>query len=143
MFYYTNLSGQNEMYHALFDMEDFHGLHPVKIGENYYLSFDTDLQSAEAESNIAFLKEWVQMRERTILSTDNIEGISKEIRAVYDMWRIRYPKDGRENVQKRIQELNKIQKMEKEIQQLRKEMMEEDEQIDIGTENSEIEEMIL
>ena len=101
------------------------------------------MQSAEAESNIAFLKEWVQMRERTILSTDNIEGISKEIRAVYDMWRIRYPKDGRENVQKRIQELNKIQKMEKEIQQLRKEMMEEDEQIDIGTENSEIEEMIL
>ena len=35
VFYYTNLSGQNEMYHALFDMEDFHGLHPVKIGENY------------------------------------------------------------------------------------------------------------
>ena len=27
------------MYHALFDMEDFHGLHPVKREDGYYLEF--------------------------------------------------------------------------------------------------------
>lgn len=31
-----------EMFYALFDMEDFHGLHPVKKEDGYYLKFDSD-----------------------------------------------------------------------------------------------------
>ena len=31
--------GSYMMYHALFDMEDFHGLHPVKREDGYYLEF--------------------------------------------------------------------------------------------------------
>ena len=31
------------MYHALFDIEDFHGLHPVQIDGRYYLDTVIDV----------------------------------------------------------------------------------------------------
>ena len=47
-------------YHALFDIEDFHGLHPVQIGGRYYLEFGgptlIDKHEVTSRSFHSFLK---------------------------------------------------------------------------------------
>lgn len=43
------------MFYALFDMEDFHGLRPVKKEDGYYLKFDSDSIIND------FLEEWYKM----------------------------------------------------------------------------------
>ena len=37
--YDADMLSYNRMYHALFDLEDFHSLHPVKKNDGYYLEF--------------------------------------------------------------------------------------------------------
>ena len=67
----------NRMYHALFDMEDFHGLHPVKKEDGYYLEFsghtalDQDIHRRDFDS---FLEKWYEMYQKYLpTSTDTKE----------------------------------------------------------------------
>ena len=39
---HADMLSYQEMFYALFDMEDFHGLHPVKKEDGYYLRFGSD-----------------------------------------------------------------------------------------------------
>ena len=39
VFYDADFSSYYALYHILFDLEDFHGLHPVKIDGKFYLEF--------------------------------------------------------------------------------------------------------
>lgn len=39
---HADMLSYQEMFYALFDMEDFHGLRPVKKEDGYYLKFDSD-----------------------------------------------------------------------------------------------------
>ncbi len=52
----------NRMFHALFDMEDFHGLHPVKKPDGYYLEFSgsttLDGQTIAKKEFEGFLIDW-------------------------------------------------------------------------------------
>ena len=49
---HADMLSYQEMFYALFDMEDFHGLHPVKKEDGYYLRFGNDSIIND------FLEEW-------------------------------------------------------------------------------------
>ncbi len=65
--------------YALFDMEDFHGLHPVKIDSRYYLDFSgpKDLPTNLGNCVVSpldyqgFLKSWYEMREKYGIGKSN------------------------------------------------------------------------
>ena len=52
---HADMLSYQEMFYALFDMEDFHGLRPVKKEDGYYLKFDSDSIIND------FLEEWYKM----------------------------------------------------------------------------------
>lgn len=55
---HADMLSYQEMFYALFDMEDFHGLHPVKKEDGYYLRFDSDSIIND------FLEEWYKMYQK-------------------------------------------------------------------------------
>ena len=52
---HADMLSYQEMFYALFDMEDFHGLRPVKKEDGYYLKFDSDSIIND------FLEKWYKM----------------------------------------------------------------------------------
>ncbi len=90
----ADLCVTHTMYHALFDIEDFHGLHPIKIGQNYYLEFGGktvlghEVFKYEFDS---FLSLWHEMYEKyKPLPSDTPEEIKKKYEE-YTIWRYEYP----------------------------------------------------
>ena len=55
---HADMLSYQEMFYALFDMEDFHGLHPVKKEDGYYLRFGSDSIIND------FLEEWYKMYQK-------------------------------------------------------------------------------
>ena len=55
---HADMLSYQEMFYAIFDMEDFHGLHPVKKEDGYYLRFDSDSIIND------FLEEWYKMYQK-------------------------------------------------------------------------------
>ena len=55
---HADMLSYQEMFYALFDMEDFHGLHPVKKEDGYYLRFGSDSIVND------FLEEWYKMYQK-------------------------------------------------------------------------------
>lgn len=92
--YDADLTLSEQMYHILFDLEDLHGLHPVKAPIGYQLAFGgatirkRELKKYEYDS---FLEEWYEMRQKCLPedtdSPETIEEKSKE----YALWRGEYP----------------------------------------------------
>lgn len=68
--------------HALFDMEDFYGLHSVKAGKQYFLSFDIDGSGGRDVfikfDHAAFLKEWHEKRQALMPRSDDPDEEKKE-----------------------------------------------------------------
>lgn len=55
---HADMLSYQEMFYALFDMEDFHGLRPVKKEDGYYLKFDSDSIIND------FLEKWYKMYQK-------------------------------------------------------------------------------
>ena len=55
---HADMLSYQEMFYALFDMEDFHELHPVKKEDGYYLRFGSDSIIND------FLEEWYKMYQK-------------------------------------------------------------------------------
>ena len=82
------------MYHALFDMEDFHGLHPIKRGDEYFLRFgnpiDTEHESMEWTDYSEFLEAWYKTRQKYMPSDDDSEKDKEAKSKAYTLWRAKY-----------------------------------------------------
>ena len=126
----ADLLPKNTMYHALFDIEDFHGLHPVKIDGRYYLEFSgqdmfgsRQLTPSEYDG---FLKSWVAKREEYLssLTYDTLEDeeIKREKRKQYDLWRFEYPRNVAKETTQRLRLRAKKEKLEKELQAVMEEL---------------------
>ena len=66
-FFNADIFSISTMYHVLFDMEDFFGLHPVKIGENYYLEFSGETvlhQYISKQVFQDFFSDWYEERKK-------------------------------------------------------------------------------
>ncbi len=83
--------------HALFDIEDFYGLRPVKIGSKYYLDMEGALgwdYCIDNEWNPEmFLKEWYENRDKFGSLPDRKKG-----RELYNRWRAEYSHEGNKAV---------------------------------------------
>ena len=110
----ADLLPNNAMYHALFDIEDFHGLHPVQIDGRYYLEFSGHVMIGDRElspfENDEFLKKWAAKREECFPSSEDDapeedEETKREKRKQYDLWRYGYPLNKAEETSERIRML--------------------------------------
>ena len=126
----ADLLPKNTMYHALFDIEDFHGLHPVKIDGRYYLEFSgQDMfgsrQFTPSEYD-GFLKSWVAKREEYLssLTDDTLEDeeIKRERRKQYDLWRYGYPINEATEHSERIRMLQKRDQLTKELEEINRKL---------------------
>ena len=118
------------MYHALFDIEDFHGLHPVKIDGRYYLEFSGEdmfgnRQLTPSEYD-GFLKSWAAKREEYLssLTDDTLEDeeIKSERRKQYDLWRYGYPMNEAAEHSERIRMLQKRDQLTKELEEINRKL---------------------
>lgn len=120
----------NRMYHGLFDMEDFHGLHPVKKADGYYLEFSGHTildQDIHKQDFYDFLKEWhEQYQKYAPLSTDSKEEKEQKA-AAYALWRYEYPQNVAKETTKRLQNSMKMHRLQAEMDALNAEMQSENE----------------
>lgn len=86
----ADLSVANTARHALFDIEDFHGLRPVKVQGKYYLEFSGTTilnQKVQPYQELGFLKSWLENLEKYTPNEDDSEEVKKQKRKEYDLWR--------------------------------------------------------
>lgn len=89
----ADLSDSGRMHHALFDIEDFHGLHPVEIDGKIYLEFgDTSFTGdrVDADANLTFLRNWYNMYKKYWPEAGDAEDVIHEKMDEYTKWRYMY-----------------------------------------------------
>ena len=127
----ADLLPNNAMYHALFDIEDFHGLHPVQIDGRYYLEFSGHVMIGDRElspfENDEFLKKWAAKREECFPSSEDDapeedEETKREKRKQYDLWRYGYPLNNAEEASERIRMLQKRDQLKKELEEINRKL---------------------
>ena len=127
----ADLLPNNAMYHALFDIEDFHGLHPVQVDGRYYLEFSGYVMIGDREltpfENDEFLKKWAAKREECFPSSEDDapeedEETKREKRKQYDLWRYGYPLNNAEEASERIRMLQKRDQLKKELEEINKKL---------------------
>ena len=112
--------------HALFDIEDFHGLHPVEIGGKYYLEFSgptlLNPHGIYEHEQDNFLRVWLKERKKWLPERRDTEEEKKEKQKQYDLWRYEYPRNVARETSDRIRLRAKKEKLEKELQAIREEL---------------------
>ena len=120
----------NRMYHALFDIEDFHGLHPVKKSDGYYLEFsghtalDQDIHRYDFET---FLKEWYAQYQKHLPVSSDTKEMKEKKETEYTLWRYEYPNNAAKETTKKLQNSMKMHRLQAEMDALNAEMQSENE----------------
>lgn len=109
--------------HALFDIEDFHGLRPIKVQGKYYLEFSGTTimnQKIEPNSESDFLKVWLEKLEEYMSTDNDSEEVKKQKKMEYDLWRYEYPLNEGKNFLAKIKLHQEKEKLEKKLQDINK-----------------------
>lgn len=120
----------NRMYHALFDMEDFHGLHPVKKDDGYYLEFsghttlDQDIQRHDFDN---FLEKWYEMRQKYLPTSGDTKEERQKKATEYALWRYEYQQNIAAETSKEMRNRIKMNRLQAEMDALNAEMQSESE----------------
>lgn len=143
----ADLLNKNRMYHALFDIEDFHGLHPVKIGEAYYLEFSgkTVLSSngVSRYDSYAFLKKWYEKRQKYMPSNGDTNEEREKKTAEYAFWRGGYPHNEATETSDRLKDQMRMDLLQAEMDALNAKMKSADEMLRIETALDEVKSTVL
>ncbi|MCF0134075.1 MAG: helix-turn-helix transcriptional regulator [Blautia sp.] len=126
----ADLLPYNRMYHALFDMEDFHGLHPVKKDDGIYLEFSghTTLgQDINRHDFYDFLQQWYDMYQKYLPTSADTKEEKEHKAKEYALWRYEYPQNAAAETTKRIQNHMKMNSLQAQIDALNAEMQTESE----------------
>lgn len=121
----ADLLSYNHMYHALFDMEDFHGLHPVKINGRFYLEFSgptiigNEVQSTDF---IDFLSNWSEMYQKYHSNSPETEGSHNLKANEYNLWRFEYPHNIATDTAREMKNLMKMNRLQAQMDELNAEM---------------------
>ncbi len=133
----ADLLSKDRMCHALFDIEDFHGLHPVKIGDRYYLEFSGPTWlHPEGYTRLAyygFLERWYQMRQKYTPNDTDSEDEKREKAAEYTLWRAEYPDNVAKEDTEQLQDMMKMDRLQAEMDALNAKMQSEKELARIDT----------
>lgn len=115
--YETDVVPVEQMYHILFDLEDFHGLIPVMIDGKIYLTFEEDRKEYK-EKIKPFLEKWYDTREITNEELAKAsEERSREISNEYTLFRGAYPLENK-NTFEHYRDIKKMEELQKEMDEL-------------------------
>lgn len=111
----------NRMYHALFDIEDFYGLHPVKKPDGYYLEFGGMTATGQNFSKYdfeQFLEKWSEMRQRYMpSSTESFENKKAKAKE-YALWRAEFPHNTAREVSDKMRDIMRKNRLQAEMDAL-------------------------
>jgi len=121
----------NRMYHALFEIEDFHGLHPVKKPDGYYLEFSgptlLNTKGVLRFDYYQFLAEWYGMRQKCQpASTDTPEESAAKSKE-YTLWRGEYPQNIAREQAEKMSDRMKMHRLQAEMDVLNAKMKNDEE----------------
>ncbi|MCR5024752.1 MAG: helix-turn-helix domain-containing protein, partial [Lachnospiraceae bacterium] len=111
----------NRMYHALFDMEDFHGLHPVKRGDSYYLEFSGSTVLGQNITRVDFrdfLEKWYEMRQKYQPNGSDTPEEKAAKEKAYAIWRGEYPHNVAQETTQRMLDAMKERRLQAELDEL-------------------------
>ncbi|MBR0380941.1 MAG: helix-turn-helix transcriptional regulator [Eubacterium sp.] len=124
--YDADLLVKDRACHALFDLEDFHGLHLVKVNGRFYLEFSGPILLQENGvyelENEHFLRKWSEEREKWLPERRDTEEETREKRKRYDLWRYEYPRNVAQETKERLRLKQKKARLEKELKAVREEL---------------------
>lgn len=112
---------ENTAKHALFDIEDFHGLRPVEIDGKYYLEFSGTTifnQTVQPYKNQDFLKTWLEKLEKYTPKENDSEEVKKQKRKEYDLWRYEYPLNEAKEFSAKIRLHQEKERLEKQLRDI-------------------------
>ena len=111
----------NRMYHALFDMEDFHGLHPVKKEDGYYLEFSGPTVLDQNITKIDFrnfLEKWYEMRQKYQPNSSDTPEEKAAKAKEYATWRGEYPHNVARETSERMRDAMREHRLQAELDEL-------------------------
>lgn len=127
----ADLVPYNRMYQALFDMEDFHGLHPVKKDSGYYLEFSGPTKLSPygvmREDYRSFLEKWYEMRQKYMPNDGDSTEDRKSKAITYDLWRGEYPQNVARETSERMSDMMRMHRLQAEMDELNAKMKSKDE----------------
>ena len=138
----ADLSDFDRMCHALFDLEDFHSLSPVKKEDGYYLEFNLMNEQGFPRQDFfeyrLFMEHWYEMREKCKPNFNDTEEEKSAKQRSYDIWRAEYPNNVLQEQIERQQDLEKMRKLQVEMDALNAKMKSADvlAQIDASIDNT-------
>ncbi len=109
------------MYHLLFEMEDFHGLHPVKKGDDYYLEFGGETVLGQYITKFDFrdfLQAWYDMRERYRPEMTDTPEEKEAKKNEYALWKGEYPSNATRELFERLRDATKERHLQAELDRL-------------------------
>ena len=118
------------MYHALFDMEDFHGLHPVKKPDGYYLEFSGDTmlgQTVTKRDFESFLEKWHEMRQKYRPNSSDTEEDKTNKAKEYSLWRGEYPHNEARQTAEKMRDAMRMYHLQAEMDALNAKMKNDEE----------------
>ena len=127
----ADLASDHRMYHALFDIEDFHGLHPVRINDKYYLGFDDDSYKSRHYEHFyiykSFIEKWYEMREKYQPKVSDSPEEKEEKAREYALWRGEYPLNIAKENTERILDGMRMRELQAEMDALNAKMKNDEE----------------
>ena len=109
------------MYHALFDMEDFHGLHPVKREDGYYLEFSGHTALDQRITKFTFkefLEKWYEMRQKCLPNSSDTPEEKAAREKEYALWKGEYPQNVARETAERMRDILREQRLQAELDEL-------------------------
>lgn len=91
----ADLLNEYRMYHALFDIEDFYGLHPVKTDDGLFLKFtgETIVSDHLDLTGRYFLEDWFDMYQKYKINTDDSDEEKIRKTVEYSLHRAAFGKE--------------------------------------------------
>lgn len=117
----TNILNDDAMYHVLFDVEDLHGLHPVRINGSYYLEFSGSTSYGREINRFdyeSFLSNWYDARQKYTATAQEATTDFQNANASYTLWKAEYPQNVAAEHSKNIRAKMKLAQMEAQVDRL-------------------------
>ena len=124
----ADLLPYSRMYHALFDIEDFHGLHPVKKDNGFYLEFSgktVDDRTVRKQDFDNFLNAWYEAYQKYLPSSDDSNEVKEKKAADYALWKYEYPNNKAEEDTRKMVNQMKMNNLQAQMDALNAEMQSE------------------
>lgn len=128
--YDADLFYHEQMYHILFDLEDLHGLHPVKGPYGYQLAFGgstirkREVKKYEYDS---FLEDWYKKRQEYLPEESDSQATIDEKVKEYTLWRGEYPLNVIKEAADRRDDITRMAQLQAEMDALNAKMKSDEE----------------